>query len=385
MKAIHNNKGGLDIGHLGALKNMSVVCISHGFQKNYERGFCNGLAVNGAIVTLICSDQTDFGGLNPAVHTVNLRGSQEEKRPTWKKVLNLLSYHFQLMQYLLSHRPSVAHVIGLIPSPIIYGVLEGFLMRIIANKYVLTVHNILPHDRHSQFNRVAYGWAFKMPHHLVVHTLKVKNNLVHNYGVPSERITVMEHGIEPTTKSMYWGEAKDKDSDPVILAFGNMAPYKGVDLLIEALKNVEFPFLLVIAGVCPDITYRNKLKALIESHPFKTKIEWRDYFIEEKDMEQLFKTADLLALPYRHIDQSGVLFQALRFGVPVLATRVGQFDEYVGAEIGELANPEDVADITAALIRWENRRHEFSRQSIRDYGLKFEWTSTVLALNEAYN
>lgn len=367
-----------------SLSRFQVMCISHGFQSNYERGFCNGLSACGAEVTLISSDRTDVRGLNSAVRTVNLRGSQEEKRPAWIKALNLLRYHVQLLSYILWRRPPVVHVMGLLDPPMLLGVVEGLWCRAFGGRYVLTVHNLLPHDRHSDFNRFAYGWSFRIPHHLVAHTAKMKDDLVREFGLAPERITVMEHGVEPAAKSMDWNDSRSDDAIPIILAFGKIAPYKGVDLLVDALRTAQFPFLLIIAGVCSDADFRKKLKAAIDIHPFKSRIEWVDRFVVESEMEKLFKSADLLALPYRHIDQSGVLFQALRFGVPVLATRVGQFAEYITDEIGELAQPGNVVDLSVALERWAARQSTFSREYIREFGKKFEWSSTILALKEAY-
>jgi len=47
----------------GPLSPTPVICVSHGFQTNYERGFCNGLAACGVAVTLISSDRSDTAGL----------------------------------------------------------------------------------------------------------------------------------------------------------------------------------------------------------------------------------------------------------------------------------------------------------------------------------
>ena len=87
-----------------------VVLVSHGFQTNYERGFTNGLADAGVAVTLVSSDRTDYAGLRPGIHTVNLRGSQEEDRPGWAKALNMLRYHLGLCAYVLWRRQAIRGV-----------------------------------------------------------------------------------------------------------------------------------------------------------------------------------------------------------------------------------------------------------------------------------
>lgn len=383
------NKNHYSIGSLARdselFASFPIVCVSHGFQTNYERGFCNGLVENGVPLTLISSDRTDTAGLASAVRTRNLRGSQEESRTRWQKALNMFGYHLSLMAYAIYRRRSIMHVIGLIDPPLLCGILEGLLFRLVNRRYVLTVHNLLPHDRHTYFNRICYGLSFRIAHQLVVHTECMKRDLTVKFGIDSENILVMEHGIEPATDVDHdWGDERQPGQVPMILIFGKIAPYKGVDLLIEALRAVSFDFRLVIAGACPSNDFRLKLQALIANHPFRERIEWRDGFVTESDMELLFKAADLVALPYRHIDQSGVLFQALRFGVPVLATRVGQFAHYVTKDVGEVAEPDDLASLSGAFERWEVRRKSFQRSLIREIGRSYEWPTTVQVLNSVY-
>jgi len=380
----HNSIGSL-ANDRKLFSSFPIVCVSHGFQTNYERGFCNGLVENGAPLTLISSDRTDVAGLAGKVQTRNLRGSQEESRTRLQKALNMLSYHLSLMAYAIYKRRSIVHVIGLIDPALLCGILEGLLFRLVNRRYVLTVHNLLPHDRHTNFNRICYGLSFRIAHQLVVHTECMKHDLTAKFGIDSDKILVMEHGIEPATEANYdWGDERRPGQVPMILIFGKIAPYKGVDLLVEALQSVSFAFRLVIAGACPSDDFRQRLRVLIAGHPFRECIEWRDGFVPEQDMERLFKAAALVALPYRHIDQSGVLFQALRFGVPVLATRVGQFAQYVTEDVGEVAEPDDLADLVSALERWAMRRESIQRRRIREIGRSYEWQVTVRALSRVY-
>ena len=104
-----------------------------------------------------------------------------------------------------------------------------------------------------------------------------------------------------------------------------------------------------------------------------------------KDIAEHVALPALLVLPYRYIDQSGVLFQALRFGTPVLATRVGQFEHYVTPEVGELAEPGAAAPLREALLRWHARCNGLSRARIREIGRAYEWPATVQALRAAYH
>ena len=62
-------------------------------------------------------------------------------------------------------------------------------------------------------------------------------------------------------------------------------------------------------------------------------------FVSDGETAALFRRADLVVLPYREIDQSGVLFTALGFGVPLVLTDVGGFPEVAAAGAAELVPP----------------------------------------------
>jgi glycosyltransferase involved in cell wall biosynthesis len=362
-----------------------VICVSHGFQTNYERGFCNGLAAHGMAVTLIGSDRTDVAGLRPGVSVLNLRGSQRGDRARGEKALNLLRYHLRLMGHVLRHRGSVVHVMGLIWPVWLCGVLQGVFFRLVCRRYVLTVHDLLPEVEHRERYRRVCGWSYRLADHVVVHTSRMKAALINEFGVPADRITVMEHGIEPQPPSPGpLAPAPHRGAEAVLLAFGAVTPRKGTDLLLQALVEPNFPFRLVIAGACVDEAWRRRLLALIATHPRRDRIQWHDNFIDDAQADALLRSADALVLAYRHIDQSGVLFQALRYGIPVVATRVGQFERYVTAAVGELAPAEDVDGLRDALQRWYARRDTLSGERIREIGHGYEWPTTVGALSDAY-
>ena len=85
----------------------------------------------------------------------------------------------------------------------------------------------------------------------------------------------------------------------------------------------------MIAGRCLDREYAGRIAALIGTNRNRDRITWKDDFVPENEVDGYFQVADVLVLPYRHIDQSGVLFQALTHGLPIVATDVGSFAHYV--------------------------------------------------------
>lgn len=361
-----------------------LVLFSHGYENIYERGFCNGLTDAGCAFTLISSDRTDYAGLRPGTRTINLRGSQEESRPKWQKLWNLLRYHARLLAYALRHRRAVFHLIGLIEPAWLSGVLHGLVLRLFCHRWVITVHDLLPHDADTPMNRLLFGLSYRLADHLVVHTPRMRAELEQRFGISRERFTIMEHGLEPLPSAVPKLEAYCPPGPFKLLFFGYVMKYKGLDLLIDALCDFPYPFTLTVAGSCRAPEILDDLLEKIRSHPQCASIEWPNAYVKESEIERLFTASHALVMPYRHIDQSGVLFQALRFGLPVVAARVGTLASYISDDIGEVCAPQDVPALRAALVRLVERYNKIDRQAIIAAGKRYEWQNTVGVLQHAY-
>lgn len=367
-----------------ALQGVAVVLVSGGFQPNYERGFANGLAAQGARVTLIASDLSLADTLDPAVRVLNLRRSQAPGRPRWAKALNLLRYHVELFAWLLWRRPALVHMFGLIEPTWRAGLLQGLWLRLCSRRYVLTVHNVRPHEAHSAAQARAYGRAYRLAHVCVVHTERMAQDLAREHAVPRARIVVMPHGLEP------WPAAAPPRLPPPpgtplrLLAFGNLAPYKGLDLLLQALRELPPRFALHIAGYCQDEALRREIRTSLASHPAAARISWHDGYVPEAAVPTLIAQADALVLPYRRIEESGVRLQALRHGLPVVAARIGALADVAHPPLGIGFEPGDAAALAQALLDLEARRAEFAAEAILAHAASLDWALCVRALRPAY-
>ena len=111
----------------------------------------------------------------------------------------------------------------------------------------------------------------------------------------------------------------------MLLFFGNIAPYKGLDVLVDSLAALP-DCRLIIAGPVKtgcDAHWR-EIESTIAAKGLAGRIVKQASFIPEEDVEVYFKAADALVLPYRTICQSAVLFLSFQFGLPVIATDVGE-------------------------------------------------------------
>lgn len=363
----------------------NVLLISHGFQPSYEKAFSNALANRGVVVTLAGSVRTEFQDLSPSVRAYNLLKSMDPSRSIIEKISAKFIYIFRLTRLVTRNRAFVVHLIGnYITSSAFLGVFELLLYRGLSNRVLVTVHNLLPHDRHSRMNYYSAWLAYRIPHKLIVHTEKMRTGLIEQWSIDPNKIIIMEHGIDviPLTRTnrMIGGSPELN-----LLIFGGVAKYKGVDTALLALTLLDdFSIVLNIVGACRDPQYEAELRDLISHVPTNHRVKWRNEYIPESEVQDIFELADAVLLPYRHIDQSGVLFTAYRFGVPVIAFDVGSFSQYVEPHIGMVVLGNDSYGLAASIIKFRDCAHKFNRDEIKAYAGRYSWDNTVAPVLDLY-
>ncbi len=188
---------------------------------------------------------------------------------------------------------------------------------------------------------------------VVVHSRVSARAMTDRYGADPAKVHVIPHGAfdylatqpdeVPLPPEL---AAVDK---PVILSFGILRPYKGVDVLIDAFAGVEGAELWVVGRPWMDVAPLRAAAARAGGT-----VRFVNRFVAERELPAYFRRADVVALPYRDIDQSGVLYTALAFGKAIVASSIGGFTE-VADDHGALVPvpPGDVAalrDALAALV-----------------------------------
>jgi len=374
------------------VNDINVIAISHGFQPNYEVGFVNGLAEAGVRVCLIGSDATLVDELDPRVQMLNLRGSQRPDRSSLAKALNMMRYHWRLLAFVRKQPQAVVHVIGLFRAPFWMGVVENWMLKRWSSRLLVTVHNVLPHNRHTVWNRWIYWLVFRVPQVLVVHTSRMRDEIERDFGIASARITVMEHGIRAlqapdcTARRVKRSELGLHEDNICVLFFGAISPYKGLDTLLKAFELAPTQHVLLIAGRFPsdESAYRNAILDAIARHPRSADIRLHEGYVAEAEVPRYYAAADVAVLPYRHIDQSGVLLQALGYGVPVLAFSVGSFQNYLHGERGRLCTAPTSHALAAALSEIASPLEPSKRERIAMSASEYLWRNTVASILPAY-
>jgi len=131
---------------------------------------------------------------------------------------------------------------------------------------------------------------------------------------------------------------------PVILFFGLLRPYKGLDLLLDAFAQVEGAELWIVGNPRMDV---EPLRAAAAASPGRVRFVTR--FVEDAEIPAIFRRADLLVLPYRDAEHSGVLYTGLAFGKPMVLSAVGGFPEVAATGAARLVPPGDTTALAAAL------------------------------------
>jgi glycosyltransferase involved in cell wall biosynthesis len=172
-------------------------------------------------------------------------------------------------------------------------------------------------------------------------------------GVPAERVRVIPHGafdyLTALPHEAPLPEELASVEGPVVLFFGLIRPYKAVDVLLRAFREVEGAELWIVGR--PLGVDLSELTALAEG--CRATVRFVTRFVDDEELPALFRRADLVALPHRDAEQSGVLFTALAFGKPIVMTDVGGFGEVAAHGVGRLVAPEDpetLADAIAELL-----------------------------------
>jgi len=161
----------------------------------------------------------------------------------------------------------------------------------------------------------------------------------------------------------------------VILFFGFIRGYKGLDLLIKGFADKRLrnrKLKLIIAGEFYDDS--KPYKKLIADNGLGGEIMLMDRFIAEDEVATLFSSANIVVQPYKSATQSGVTQIAYHFGKPMLVTNVGGLGEIVpNGKCGYVVEP-DPKEIADALVDYfDNAREKTFSVNVEADKSKFGW------------
>ena len=175
-------------------------------------------------------------------------------------------------------------------------------------------------------------------------------------------------------------------ADKVILFFGFIRKYKGLDILLEAVKilpdNLRGAKLLVAGEFYED---EKKYSEMISRLSISDKLILKTAFIPEKEVKYYFCAADAVVQPYRSATQSGVTPLAYHFEKPMIVTNVGALPDYVqDGKTGLVAEPEP-ASLAAAIEKFFELGEDHFVPAIREAKKNYSWNNFVQQLIKLFS
>lgn len=254
-------------------------------------------------------------------------------------------------------------------------------------KVMFQADNVVPHekrfgDKFLTKLALSQGDYFQILSESVAEDLKLFNKknkpVIHSkhpvYNLFGEKIE------KPEARAYIKKEFSiDVINDKVILFFGYIRKYKGLNYLIDAMKDVVKKTdvkLLIVGEFYED---ENKYREQIKNNNLEKNIFVISDFMPNEKVRYFFSACDLVVLPYNSATQSGITQIAYFYDKPVIATKVGGLSEVIhDGETGYLVEPKNSGEIAGAIIKFysENKEIEFSN-NVSEEKKKYMWEKFV--------
>jgi glycosyltransferase involved in cell wall biosynthesis len=353
----------------------SVCLLTGGGDTPYAFGLSTALDAKRITADVIVGHELDIPSLRdrPYLNVLNLRGDQRPEAGVVSKVSRVLVYYARLLRYAISSNARIFHILWNNKFELVDRTVLMLFYLALGKKVVLTAHNVNAGRRDGTdgvVNRLTLKMQYRLAHQIFVHTDRMKQELRSEFGVRDDAVTVIPFGINNAVPDTALSSEQARrqlglaPADKVLLFFGNIAPYKGLEYLLHAFSMLlaQHPdYKLVVVGRPKGpVQYWEQLRetiAAIDPSRIVQKIE----FVPDEDTEIYFKAADVLVLPYTEVFQSGVLFLGYGFGLPALVADVGSLrDDVIEGQTGYVFAPCDVNDLA------RSAREYFAGELYRD-------------------
>jgi D-inositol-3-phosphate glycosyltransferase len=221
------------------------------------------------------------------------------------------------------------------------------------------LHNVIPHERRIgdlQFSRLALGSATR---YLALSQAEEREMRAQFPAVAADRIYYSPHPIYDCYAKFDGSSAEARaklkiDARKLLLFFGFVREYKGLDILLRALPEVRKRDPEVKLAIVGEFYQdRGIYERLIDETGARDAVIVKDSFVGGDEVGVWFAAADCVVLPYRSATQSGIIPVAYALGTPVITTNVGGLGEVVqDGAAGFVVPPEDSAALAGAVARF---------------------------------
>ena len=226
--------------------------------------------------------------------------------------------------------------------------------RLLKNNIVWTVHELDAYESsHPRRDAWFRSVVMKLSRRLIVHGEHTRKVLLEQYGF-TRPIDVVQHPSyigwykDEVTREQARAKLGLPDDARVYLYFGYIKPYKGVENLIQAFGKISAEgAILLIAGKPLNETIKQEVEAMAAT---AGRVRTFLGYIADNDIQDFFRSADVVVFPFKNTQTSGSLMLAMSYGCPIIAPRIATLPEYVDSNMGLLFDPETPGALENALV-----------------------------------
>lgn len=269
--------------------------------------------------------------------------------------------------------------------------LGGLIKRNTSVKIAFICHNVVPHEGGGVLDRRLALTTLRRGDALIVHSdqdryrllaLLPRANVV-KAAIPTYAPLAQQPA--PLVSRDMRRELALPEGEPILLFFGFVRPYKGLEYLIQALPRIRerLPAHLVVAGEF--WSSREFYERFAQEFGVERHITFVDRYIPDEELRHYFALADVVVMPYVSATQSAVVQLAFGFEKPVITTRVGGLAEVVQDGVnGLLVPPQDEVALADAVVRFftDGVGERIRARLAQGAGTSYTWEELVRTIEQ---
>lgn len=373
---------------------MKAIMIDPLVGNDYALCLCSGLDAIGVETSVVIVEDRKIR-IPTEFSVKRLAPSKDPTINKIKKITDYFTYLAKLLNFIVKNDANIVHY-QFFRRVKIESIFYIFL-KLLGLKLVYTAHNVLPHE-HSKIDYFFNFVIYKTSDVIIVHSNYIKNKLAKMFKVSDKKIKVIPHGNfdlylpeRPISKCNARETLNLSETDNVVLFFGYIREYKGLDLLLDAFqvaRQSNKKLRLVIAGLPESRYLKEHYREKINRISYNGEIISHLSFVPSEEVATYFTASDIVVLPYKNIDHSGIVHLAYSFGKPLIASNVGDFSETIAhgqsGYLLEKNDPENLAiTINKAFSDIESLENMgcFARKLSKT---KYSWSDIAKQTKEVY-
>lgn len=254
------------------------------------------------------------------------------------------------------------------------------VLKLLGFKIVWTVHNVSTHEKQTLNDSFVSKYLAFCSNALIVHSKDTIAQL-RTLGINHQNVSVIPHGnyigYYENTVSKHNAQKKlgIAENTFTYLYFGQIRGYKGVDTLLDTFEKVhkENPGTqLIIAGQCNEASLKEKIETFQKNYP--KSLYFYSKYIRDSEIQNYFKAADCVVIPFKRSTTSGSVLLALTFSKPIVYPDIGNMKEFP-EDIGFRYEANNFKSFETALKKAFNEKNKLNsyEKNAFEFTKQFNW------------